>query len=131
MFIEIVSPEKTIFTGDVSSVYLPGSEGFFQILDNHAPIVSTLKKGTIELSEEDKLTVSRARRVQRFLSQPFHVAEQFTGIPGVLVDIKDTIKGFNMIMDGELDHLPEAAFNLKGTIEEAIEAGEKMIAEAK
>ena len=86
--------------------------------------------GMEELSEEDKLAVSRARRVQRFLSQPFHVAEQFTGIPGVLVDIKDTIKGFNMIMDGELDHLPEAAFNLKGTIEEAIEAGEKMLAEA-
>ena len=85
--------------------------------------------GMDELSEEDKLAVSRARRVQRFLSQPFHVAEQFTGIPGVLVDIKDTIKGFNMIMDGELDHLPEAAFNLKGTIEEAIEAGEKMLAE--
>ena len=87
--------------------------------------------GMDELSEEDKLAVSRARRVQRFLSQPFHVAEQFTGIPGVLVDIKDTIKGFNMIMDGELDHIPEAAFNLKGTIEEAIDAGEKMIAEAK
>jgi F-type H+-transporting ATPase subunit beta len=86
--------------------------------------------GMDELSEEDKLTVSRARRVQRFLSQPFHVAEQFTGIPGVLVDIKDTIKGFNMIIDGELDHLPEAAFNLKGTIEEAIEAGQKMLAEA-
>ena len=85
--------------------------------------------GMDELSEEDKLAVSRARRVQRFLSQPFHVAEQFTGIPGVLVDIKDTIKGFNMIMDGELDHVPEAAFNLKGTIEEAIEAGEKMLAE--
>ena len=87
--------------------------------------------GMEELSEEDKLVVSRARRVQRFLSQPFHVAEQFTGIPGALVDIKDTIKGFNMIMDGELDHIPEAAFNLKGTIEEAIEAGEKMIADAK
>ena len=86
--------------------------------------------GMEELSEEDKLAVSRARRVQRFLSQPFHVAEQFTGIPGVLVDIKETIKGFNMIMDGELDRLPEAAFNLKGTIEEAIEAGEKMLAEA-
>src|SRR5210317_1130218 len=85
--------------------------------------------GMDELSEEDKMAVSRARRVQRFLSQPFHVAEQFTGIPGVLVDIKETIKGFNMIMDGELDHLPEAAFNLKGTIEEAIEAGEKMLAE--
>lgn len=86
--------------------------------------------GMEELSDEDKLVVSRARRVQRFLSQPFHVAEQFTGIPGVFVDIKDTIKGFNMILDGELDHLPEAAFNLKGTIEEAIEAGEKMLAEA-
>ena len=79
--------------------------------------------GMEELSEEDKLSVYRARKVQRFLSQPFHVAEQFTGIPGVLVDIKDTIKGFNMIMDGELDHIPESAFNLKGTIEEAIEAG--------
>lgn len=86
--------------------------------------------GMEELSEEDKLAVSRARRVARFLSQPFHVAEQFTGTPGVLVDIKDTIKGFNMIMDGELDHLPEAAFNLKGTIEEAIEHGEKLLADS-
>jgi F-type H+/Na+-transporting ATPase subunit beta len=85
--------------------------------------------GMEELSEEDKLAVSRARRVQRFLSQPFHVAEQFTGIPGVLVDIKDTIKGFNMIIDGELDHLPEAAFNLKGTIDDVIEAGQKMLTE--
>ena len=86
--------------------------------------------GMEELSEDDKLAVGRARRVQRFLSQPFHVAEQFTGIPGVLVDIKDTIEGFNMIMDGDLDHLPEAAFNLKGTIEEAIKEGEKMLSEA-
>ena len=86
--------------------------------------------GMEELSEEDKLAVHRARRVQRFLSQPFHVAEQFTGIPGVLVDIKDTIKGFNMIMDGELDKYPEAAFNLRGSIQDAIDAGEKMLAEA-
>ena len=86
--------------------------------------------GMEELSEEDQQAVYRARRVQRFLSQPFHVAEQFTGIPGCLVDIKDTIKGFNMIMDGELDHIPEAAFNLKGSIDGVIEAGEKMIAEA-
>ena len=86
--------------------------------------------GMDELSEEDKSTVHRARRVARFLSQPFHVAEQFTGIPGVLVSIEDTIKGFNMIMDGELDHLPEAAFNLVGTIEEAVEKGEKMIKDA-
>jgi len=86
--------------------------------------------GMEELSEEDKLIVHRARRVQRFLSQPFHVAEQFTGIPGCLVDIKDTIKGFNMIMDGELDKYPEAAFNLRGSIADAIEAGEKMLAES-
>ncbi|MCU0451108.1 MAG: F0F1 ATP synthase subunit beta [Bernardetiaceae bacterium] len=87
--------------------------------------------GMDELSEEDKQVVHRARRVQRFLSQPFHVAEAFTGLKGVLVDIKDTIRGFNMIMDGELDHLPEAAFNLVGTIEQAIEKGERLIAEAK
>ncbi len=86
--------------------------------------------GMEELSEEDKLIVHRARRVQRFLSQPFHVAEQFTGIPGVLVDIKDTIKGFNMIMDGELDQYPEAAFNLKGGIEDVVEAGKKMMSES-
>ena len=86
--------------------------------------------GMEELSEEDKMVVHRARRVQRFLSQPFHVAEQFTGIPGVFVDIQETIKGFNMIMDGELDKYPESAFNLKGSIEEAIAAGEKMLAEA-
>ena len=83
-----------------------------------------------ELSDEDKLTVSRARRVQRFLSQPFHVAEQFTGLKGVLVDIKDTIKGFNMILDGEVDQYPEAAFNLVGNIEDAIEKGKKLLAEA-
>jgi F-type H+-transporting ATPase subunit beta len=83
-----------------------------------------------ELSEEDKLVVSRARKVQRFLSQPFHVAEQFTGLKGVLVDIKDTIKGFNMIMDGEVDEYPEAAFNLVGTIEDAMEKGKKLLAEA-
>jgi len=86
--------------------------------------------GMEELSEDDKLVVHRARRVQRFLSQPFHVAEQFTGIPGVFVELKETIKGFTMIMDGELDQYPEAAFNLKGSIEEAIAAGEKMLAEA-
>jgi len=86
--------------------------------------------GMDELSEEDKLIVHRARRVQRFLSQPFHVAEQFTGIPGCLVDINDTIKAFNMILDGEMDKYPEAAFNLKGGIEDVIEAGNKMLAEA-
>ena len=86
--------------------------------------------GMDELSEDDKLVVHRARRVQRFLSQPFHVAEQFTGIPGVLVDIKETITSFNMIMNGEVDEYPEAAFNLVGTIEDAIEKGKKLLEEA-
>jgi len=87
--------------------------------------------GMDELSEEDKLVVHRARRVQRFLSQPFHVAEQFTGLKGVLVPIEETIRGFNMIMDGEVDEYPEAAFNLKGTIDEVIAAGKEMLAKAK
>ena len=87
--------------------------------------------GMDELSEEDKLVVHRARRAQRFLSQPFHVAEQFTGLKGVLVSIEDTIKGFNMIMDGKVDMYPEAAFSMVGTIEEAIEKGNRMLHEAK
>ena len=86
--------------------------------------------GMDELSEEDKLVVSRARKIQRFLSQPFHVAEIFTGSPGVFVSVEDTIKGFQMIVDGKLDHLPEAAFYMVGTIEQAIEKGKKMAAEA-
>ncbi len=87
--------------------------------------------GLDELSDEDKLVVSRARKVQRFLSQPFHVAEQFTGLKGVFVSIEDTIKGFNQIMDGEVDEYPEAAFNLVGTLEDAIEKGKKMMEAAK
>ncbi|HOD89410.1 MAG: F0F1 ATP synthase subunit beta [Bacteroidales bacterium] len=87
--------------------------------------------GMDELSDEDKLVVHRARRVQRFLSQPFHVAEAFTGLKGAFVKIEDTIKGFNMILDGEVDQYPEAAFNLVGTIEQAIAKGEKMLAETK
>ncbi len=83
--------------------------------------------GMDELSDEDKQTVNRARRVQRFLSQPFSVAEQFTGVKGVMVDIEDTIKGFNMILDGEVDYLPEQAFLNVGTIEEAIEKGKKIL----
>ena len=86
--------------------------------------------GMDELSDEDKLTVSRARRVQRFLSQPFHVAEAFTGLKGVLVPIEETIRGFNMIMDGEVDEYPEAAFNLVGSIDDAIEKGKKMLTQA-
>ena len=86
--------------------------------------------GMEELSEDDKLIVSRARRVQRFLSQPFNVAEQFTGIPGVIVPIEETIRGFKMILDGEVDEYPEMAFNLVGTIDDAIAKGKKMLEEA-
>ena len=85
--------------------------------------------GMDELSEDDKLVVYRARKVQRFLSQPFHVASQFTGIPGKFVSIEDTIKGFNMILEGKVDQYPEAAFLLVGTIEDAIEKGEKLLAQ--
>ena len=86
--------------------------------------------GMDELSEEDKLTVARARKIQRFLSQPFHVAEVFTGSPGKLVGLEDTIEGFAGIINGDYDHLPEAAFYMVGTIEEAIEKGKKMTQEA-
>jgi F-type H+-transporting ATPase subunit beta len=82
--------------------------------------------GMEELSDEDKLVVNRARRVQRFLSQPFFMAEAFTNTPGVMVSIEDTIKGFNMIMDGEVDHLPEQAFLNVGTIEDAMAKAERL-----
>ncbi|MGQ3672402.1 F0F1 ATP synthase subunit beta [Xanthobacter sp. TB0136] len=86
--------------------------------------------GMDELSEEDKLTVARARKIERFLSQPFHVAEVFTGSPGKLVDLKDTIAGFKGLVEGKYDYLPEQAFYMVGSIEEAIEKGKKMAAEA-
>src|SRR4029077_16322935 len=86
--------------------------------------------GMDELSEDDKLVVARARKIQRFLSQPFHVAEQFTNQPGKFVQLEDTIRSFRAIVDGECDHLPEQAFYMVGAIEEAIEKGKKMAAEA-
>ncbi|HET9176146.1 MAG TPA: F0F1 ATP synthase subunit beta [Pseudolabrys sp.] len=86
--------------------------------------------GMDELSEEDKLTVARARKIERFLSQPFHVAEVFTGSPGKLVDLQDTIKGFKGLCEGKYDNLPEAAFYMVGPIEEAVEKGKKLAAEA-
>ena len=85
--------------------------------------------GMDELSEEDKLTVARARKIERFFSQPFHVAEVFTGSPGILVDISDTIKGFKGLCNGDYDHLPEAAFYMVGTIEDAIKKGEELAKE--
>ena len=103
-----------------------------QLLQRYAELQDIIAiLGMDELSDEDKLTVARARRVQRFLSQPFAVAEQFTGVPGVMVSIEDTIKGFNMIMDGEVDDLPEQAFLNVGTIEDAIAKGKKLLEAAK
>jgi len=86
--------------------------------------------GIDELSEDQKLTVTRARKIQRFLSQPFHVAEQFTGAPGRYVKIADTVKGFKEIVEGKYDDIPEQAFYMKGTIDEVVEASEKMKAAA-
>ncbi|MBS1182836.1 MAG: F-type H+-transporting ATPase subunit beta, partial [Proteobacteria bacterium] len=86
--------------------------------------------GMDELSEEDKLTVARARKIERFLSQPFHVAEVFTGAPGKLVALEDTIKGFKGLCDGLYDHLPEAAFYMVGTIDDAIEKAQRLATQA-
>ena len=86
--------------------------------------------GMDELSEDDRLAVARARKIQRFLSQPFHVAEVFTGFPGVLVSLEDTVKGFKQICEGQHDDLPEAAFYMVGTIEDAVDKAKKMAAEA-
>ena len=102
-----------------------------EILQRHKELQDIIAiLGMDELSEEDKQLVHRARRIQRFLSQPFHVAEQFTGIPGALVSIEDTIKGFNMIMNGEVDEYPEAAFMMVGTIDDAIEKGKKLLSDS-
>lgn len=106
------------------------AQGVIQILQKYKDLQDIIAiLGMDELSDEDKTTVSRARRVQRFLSQPFFVAEQFTGQPGVFVKTEDTVKGFKKILDGELDHLPESAFYMLGTIEEAEERGEELLAE--
>jgi len=99
-------------------------QGILQKYKELQDIIAIL--GMDELSEEDKLVVSRARKVQRFLSQPFFVAEQFTGIPGKFVKLEDTIKGFKQVVDGEHDEIPEQAFYMVGTIEEALEKSEQM-----
>ena len=124
-----------------NAVYMTDAEVFglaVHYYDEDDIMINKLPKGTyvntsasaVELSEEDKMVVNRARRVQRFLSQPFAVAEQFTGVPGTMVSIEDTIKGFKMILDGEVDYLPEPAFLNVGTIEEAIEKGKKLLEQA-
>ncbi|HAN77093.1 MAG TPA: F0F1 ATP synthase subunit beta [Bacteroidales bacterium] len=115
----------------VGKLHYETAQRVIQLLQRYNELLDIIAiLGMEELSEEDKLVVHRARRVQRFLSQPFHVAEQFTGMKGVLVPIEETIRGFNMILDGETDSYPEAAFNLVGNIDEAIEKGKKILLEA-
>ncbi len=114
--------------GDEHYAVATGVQEVLQTYKSLQDIIAIL--GMDELSEEDKLTVARARKIQRFLSQPFHVAEVFTGFPGVLVALEDTIKGFKGILDGDYDQLPEGAFYMVGTIDEAIKKAKKMAADA-
>jgi len=108
------------------------ARGVIEILQQYKELQDIIAiLGMDELSDEDKTTVSRARRIQRFLSQPFFVAEQFTGQPGKYISVEDTVKGFKKILEGDLDHLPENAFYMVGTIDEAEEKGEKLLAEEK
>ena len=116
----------------VGSEHYSVARGVQEVLQKYKELQDIIAiLGMDELSDEDKLTVNRARRVQRYLSQPFTVAEQFTGVRGVMVSIEDTIRGFNMILDGEVDYLPEQAFLNVGTIEDAIEKGKKLMDAAK
>lgn len=106
------------------------AQGVKQLLQKYNELQDIIAiLGVDELSDEDKLVVARARRAQRFLSQPFFVAEQFTGVPGVMVPLSETIRGFKMILNGEMDQYPEQAFLNVGTIDEAIEKGKKLLAE--
>jgi F-type H+-transporting ATPase subunit beta len=114
--------------GDEHYAIATGVQQVLQTYKSLQDIIAIL--GMDELSEDDKLTVARARKIQRFLSQPFHVAEVFTGSPGVLVSLEDTIKGFKGILDGNYDHIPEAAFYMVGTIDDVIEKAKKMAADA-
>jgi F-type H+-transporting ATPase subunit beta len=114
--------------GDDHYAVARGVQQTLQSYKNLQDIIAIL--GMDELSEEDKMTVARARKLERFLSQPFHVAEVFTGFPGVFVSLEETIKGFKGILNGDYDHLPEAAFYMVGTMDEAIAKAEKMAAEA-
>ena len=161
---ELVSPARLLFSGDVASVTIPGTEGEMGIypavdpLDSTSRVLSpavvgqehyetarrvqeTLQKykslqdiiailGMDELSEEDKLIVARARKIQRFLSQPFHVAEVFTGISGKFVQVEDTVRSFKAVVDGEYDHLPESAFYMVGGIDDVVAKAKKMAEEA-
>src|SRR5690606_8928869 len=126
------STSRILTPAIVGEAHYQCAERVKQILQRYKELQDIIAiLGMDELSEEDKLVVSRARRVQRFLSQPFHVAEQFSGIAGVLVPIEETIRDFNMIVDGEVDEYPEAAFKLVGTIDDGIAKGKKLLEQAK
>ncbi len=125
------SSSKILQPDIVGDAHYACAQRVIQILQKYKELQDIIAiLGMDELSDDDKDTVYRARKVQKFLSQPFFVAEQFTGLAGAFVSIEDTMRGFNMILDGELDHLPENAFHLVGNIESAIEKGEKLMAEA-
>lgn len=122
------STSRILTPGIVGEEHYNTAQKVKQLLQRYVELQDIIAiLGMDELSDDDKLVVHRARRVQRFLSQPFHMAEAFTGLKGAVVDIADTIKGFNMIMDGEVDKYPESAFNQVGTIEDAIAKGEKLL----
>ena len=108
--------------------YLYSGDTVLKILQKYTELQDIIAiLGMDELDDNDKLTVSRARKIQRFLSQPFHVAENFTGVPGKYVPVKETIRGFKAIIDGDMDEYPEAAFFNVGTIDEAVEKAKKMM----
>lgn len=124
------SSSRILMPEVVGQEHYDTAQRVIEILQRYAELQDIIAiLGMDELSDDDKTIVHRARRVQRFLSQPFHVAEAFTNLPGAFVKIEDTIKGFNMILNGEVDKYPESAFNLVGSIEEAIEKGEKLLAQ--
>jgi len=126
------SSSRILEPGIVGDEHYDTAQAVINILQRYNELQDIIAiLGMEELSDEDKQVVHRARRVQRFLSQPFHVAEQFTGLKGVLVPIEETIRGFKMILNGEVDEYPEAAFNLVGSIDEAIAKGKKLIEDAK
>ncbi len=128
----LASTSRILSPNDVGKTHYETAQRVKELLQRYKELQDIIAiLGMDELSEADKLVVHRARRVQRFLSQPFHVAEAFTGMKGVWVTIEDTIKGFNAIMDGEVDEYPETAFSMVGTIDEAIEKGKRLMAEAK
>ncbi|WP_448579168.1 F0F1 ATP synthase subunit beta [Thermaurantiacus sp.] len=122
------STSRVLEPGTVGAEHYETARAVQKILQRYKSLQDIIAiLGMDELSEDDKLTVARARKIQRFLSQPFHVAEIFTGTPGVFVQLADTIKGFRGIVDGDYDHLPEAAFYMVGTIEDAVEKGRKLL----